>query len=172
MNRARDFKSFQGQLDQLCATYLEGRKASNALLEAYWYALEDVPIEEITANVRRLVAQAAKGAPLPKPRELRSRPALQDRNLPGIDMNLSGWEALKARDPVSFEVEFRLARAARELAGMSAIDPGYDEWTREYQRWAAVRYAPREVQDAALARIRARQGEFARELPEFGQVGR
>lgn len=158
MDHLRDAKPFQELTDELHAIYRDGFKAPEAWRNAMWEALKDVSYTEVKANAKRLMATAVKGAPLPKPTELRNRaPVLSNpydpRRQAAEILAAQTWRELRASDPVRYHVEIRIARAARELAAINMLDPGYDDWTREYQQWAALRYAPREAQEAAVARV-------------------
>lgn len=163
MDTMRDAKPFHELMDELCAMLRDGFKSSDAMRNAMWDALKDVPFSEIKANAKRIMATATKDTPFPKPRDLRNRaPVIEGgpyeaRRQAADAFAEQTWRELRARDPIAFEVEFRIARAARELAGMSTLDPGFDEWTREYQHWASVRYAPREAQESAVARFTSLQ---------------
>lgn len=157
MDTQRDFKPFQELLDELCAALREGYKASDALVRAYWDALKDVHLSEIRANAKRIIASATKETRFPLPHDLRNRPAVVDRPADAKReaaerLSLESWKEMRAQDPVSYRIEISLALAARELASLAKGDPGYDEWTNEYQRWAGIRYAPREKQEAAIRR--------------------
>jgi hypothetical protein len=157
MDRQRDFAAFQKLMDQLCAALRGWREAGDAFINAYWDALRDVPLAEVQANVKRIIATATKDTPFPKPRDLRDRaPAIENvhdsRRDAATRVNETTWRELRATDPVRFQIEFGIARAAREMAAISIDDPGFAECQREYQHWNSVRFAPREVQEAAVAR--------------------
>lgn len=155
MDTHRDFKRFQTLMDQLCAALRGSKEAGNAFVNAYWDALKDISIEEVDANVKRIIATATKETPFPKPRELRTRapPASVDPRTEAITRtNLNNWRDLHARDPVTYAIESGLARTARALAMLDEGDPGYEETLREYQHWASVRYAPDDVRARAVAR--------------------
>jgi hypothetical protein len=139
----RDYKAFKELLDQLYAVIRGGAKAPDSFLIAYWNALKDVPFAEVEANVKRILLTATKDTSFPTPRELRNRaPAVSDcRHESAQRLNEHAWRELKARDPARYRIEFGIARAARELARLDAGDPGFDEWTREFQHWVMQRYA-------------------------------
>lgn len=157
MDRQRDFKSFQNLMDQLCATFHDGRKANNPLVEAYWYALGDVSIEEVAAHVKKIIANATKDTRFPKPRELRTVAPAAAPDAMAERLSEETWNELRERDPIRFEVELRIAQAASKLRPLGPLDPGFDEWSRELAAWLALRYAPREAQEAAVARLQKRR---------------
>jgi len=157
MDTQRDFKPFQDLLDELHETLRNGFKAPDALVRAYWDALKDVSLAEVRFHVKRIMATATKQTSFPLPRELRNHAhALDTAGDAKRDAceraSIRGWEQMRAADPVRWRIEVGIARAARELATRSPDDPGFDDWTREFQRWASVRYAPRAEQERACAR--------------------
>jgi hypothetical protein len=154
MERSRDFKGFRGLMEQLCA--VRGMRASDAFIEAYWFGLADVSFEEVAKNTQRFIATATKDTRLPTPRELRNHPPLIDGAEPwraeAEARSEQAWRELKARDPIAFAVEYEIAMAARHLSQASHLDPDYTPLLKQYQHWSALRYAPREAQEAAVAR--------------------
>jgi len=161
MDTQRDFAPFQKLMDQLCAALRGSREAGDPFVNAYWDALKDVHLSEVQANVKRIIATATKDTAFPKPRDLRSRaPVIEGAHDPRRDaatrLNEATWREMKAADPVRYQIEIGMARAAREMAAMCADDPGFEEWSREYQRWASIRYAPRAIQEATLAKYAGR----------------
>lgn len=157
MDNQRDFKAFQELVDQLNAALRGGFKATDAMIAAYWTALQDVHLSEVRAHVERIIATATQDTPFPRPRDLRNRaPMIAGPNDARGDaaqrMSEENWRGLRAQDPVKFEVEYRIAIAARELAQLDARDPGFEVAQAEFQRWMGVRYAPREQQEAFVAR--------------------
>lgn len=161
MDTMRDSKPFQELMDQLCAALREGFKASDAMKDAYWTALKDVPFAEVKTNVQRLIATATKDTPFPRPASLRNKPppvtpALPDPKHERAERaSVARWRELRARDPVTFEVLFRSARAFTELARCDPEDPGYSEWLADFRRWDSLRYLPRNEQET---RVRAYLG--------------
>jgi hypothetical protein len=159
MDHLRDSKPFKELMDQLCAALNEGFKASDAMKDAYWNALRDVPFAEIKANVQRIIATATPETKIPRPASLRNRPAQSAGAPPSAAQekaardSMRRWREMKQRDPVAFEIEFRSARAFTELARCSEEDPGHEEWLREYRKWEALRYAPRADQEAGVQRL-------------------
>ncbi len=154
MERARHFKPFSGLMEQLWVA-LRGTRASDAFIEAYWFALADAPYEEILRNTQRIIRGATRETPIPKPRELRDHappPAEEPWRQEAEARSEQAWREMKARDPLSFAIEYEIAMAARRLAQASTLDPDYEPLLKQYQHWSALRYAPREAQEAALAR--------------------
>lgn len=159
MDTMRDFKPFQGQMDKLWAIIRGAKEAPNSYVNAMWDALKDVPYSEVETNVTRIVATATRDTPLPRPRELRNsapKVVANDPRREAADRESErNWRELRASDPIRFQVEWGIARAARELSQLDMGDPGYEDWSRVYQRWASVRYAPREEQERMIARLGA-----------------
>ncbi len=157
MDTQRDSKAFEDLMDRLSASLREGYKATDAQKSAYWNALKDVHLSEVRAHIERIIATATKETPFPRPRELRNRaPVIEgvpDPKRTAADrLSEQSWRDMREVDPVRYRIELGIARAARELAGLCPDDPGYEEATRDYQRWASVRYAPRIEQERAVAR--------------------
>lgn len=156
MDTQRDFAGFRDLMDDLSAALRDGFKASDATVRSYFDALKDVSIHEIRAHVKRIIATATKDTPFPRPASLRSRPACIVAGAPDPWNEqrereaIKHWRELRERDPITFEIEFGLARAAYQLIGMGADDPGYDEYERAQAKWQRLRYAPREEQEAAV----------------------
>lgn len=173
MDTLRDFPAFRDLMDDLSAALRDGFKASDATVRSYFDALKDVSIGEIRANVKRIIATATKDTAFPRPASLRNRlpthlPSAPDPLREKAEReSLRSWRELRAHDPVEFEIRFRAARAFYELAQSDAADPGHDEWLREYRRWHALEYAPREQQEAAVGKRSARIGVAAND-PDFG----
>lgn len=71
--RLEEFESFKGELKQLCASL--GKPYTDALAQAYWRALQDIPLHELEANVERVLLNATKETKFPRPSELRTSPA-------------------------------------------------------------------------------------------------
>lgn len=157
MDTQRDAKAFHELMDELCAALREGFKSTEPMRNAYWDALKDVPLAEVRFHVKRIIATASKETPFPRPRELRNHPhpmtRADDAKAEAVARaSIRAWEEMRAADPIRWRIEVGIARAARALAELSPDDPGFDDWTREFQRWARVRYAERAEQERAVAR--------------------
>lgn len=152
-----DFKPFRDLIDELSAALRAGFKADDAMVRAYWDALKDVSLGEVRANVKRIIATATKETGFPKPRDLRNKPPVIAPTLhdPKRDaaqrLNDQTWSEMKARDPVTYQIEVGIARAARELLALDPADPDHEAVARQFQRWTQLRYARRAEQEAVIA---------------------
>lgn len=156
MDTQRDAKAFHELMDELCAALREGFKSTEPLRNAYWDALKDVAISEVRFHVKRIIATATRETPFPRPSELRNHPhpmtrASDAKAEAAARASIRAWEEMRNDDPIRWRIEVGIARAARALAELAPDDPGYEDWTREYQRWASVRYASRAEQERAVA---------------------
>lgn len=173
MDTHRDFAAFRDLMDDLTAALRDGFKASDASVRSYFDALKDVPIGEIRGNVKRIIATATSETKFPRPASLRNRPSPTMEKPPDVAHEkaereaIREWRALKARDPVAFEVRFRSARAFFELAQSHEEDPEHEQWSREYQRWHALEYAPRAEQEVAVAKYLGAASNVAANDPDF-----
>lgn len=70
--RGEEFDDFVSELKQLCASL--GKAFTDALAQAYWRALKDIPLDELQANVERILLNAKAETKFPKPSALRSSP--------------------------------------------------------------------------------------------------
>lgn len=61
------------------------------------------------------------------------------------------WQQLKAADPVEYEIQYRIAFAARMVLILPRDNQAYQDWEREYAKWGALRFASRVAQSAAIA---------------------
>lgn len=157
MDLQRDGKRFGELMDQLHAALKEGFKANDALRDAYWKALRDVPYSEVSANVERIIATATRDTPFPRPSSLRNSPAKiaataapSSASIRAERDSIRNWNDLKKADPVAFQIEWRAARAFTAMAQCEDSSEEHQEWTREYQRWGVLRYSPRAEQEAAV----------------------
>jgi hypothetical protein len=160
MDAQRDGNPFRELMDQLHAALKEGFKANDALKDAYWKALRDVPFTEVKANVERIIATATRDTPFPRPSSLRNSPAqISSSGLPSPAqlkaerLAIKHWRELKESDPVTFEIEFRAARAFTAMTQCEEGSDEHEEWTRQYQRWGRLRCVPRAEQEAAVTRF-------------------
>lgn len=71
--RSDEFEPFKSELKQLCASL--SKPYTDALGQAYWRALQDIPLTELEANVERVLLNATKETKFPRPSELRTTPA-------------------------------------------------------------------------------------------------
>ena len=156
MDTHHDFKPFQDLMDELSAALRDGFKAQDAMVRAYWDALKDVHLCEVRANVKRIIATATKETNFPKPRDLRNRSPIIESQPHNAQADAAArrsaamWRELRKRDPVEYEILYRISITARELAVMSEDDPGYVDCEREHYRWTSLRYAPRAEQEQRL----------------------
>ncbi len=159
MDNQRDGAHFRELMDQIFGVFREGFKASDAVKDAYWNALKDVPFSEVRSNAQRLMSTATKDSTLPRPASLRNRP-VQITSAPASAAqekaardSIRRWRELKVRDPVTFEIEFRSSRAFTAMAQCDDADPDHEEWLREYRKWDRLRYAPRAEQESAVMKF-------------------
>lgn len=68
--RHEEFEAFSGELKQLCASL--GKPYTDPLAQAYWRALRGVSLDEVQANVERILLNATRETKFPRPSELRS----------------------------------------------------------------------------------------------------
>ena len=71
--RSDEFDSFRNEIKQLCASL--GKPYTDPLGQAYWRALQDIPLPELESNVERILLNATKETKFPRPSELRTTPA-------------------------------------------------------------------------------------------------
>ena len=156
MDNQVDGKRFRELMDQLHAAFKEGFKANDALSDAYWKALRDVPFTEVKANVERFIATATRDTPFPRPAMLRNAPPkILSSGLPTPAQlkaerdSVRRWRELKKTDPIAFEVEWRAARAFTAMAQCEDGSDEYADWLQQYRRWGDLRYASRTEQEEA-----------------------
>lgn len=156
MDRERDTKQFAELMEQLCAALRDGFKCSEAMRDAYWNALRDVPFAEVKANALRIMATATRDMPFPRPASLRNRPAQGVAMAPSFEQekatrdSIRRWQEFRKCDPVAYEIAWRSARAFTALAQCDEADPDHEEWLREYRKWDRLRYVPRAEQESAV----------------------
>jgi hypothetical protein len=97
--RIEEFDAFKGELKQLCASL--GKAYTDALGQAYWRVLRDVPLAEVEANVERVLLSAGKDTKFPKPMDLRTTPTRAQIQLPeeGVRRAQESWREKFARNP-------------------------------------------------------------------------
>lgn len=106
--RSDEFELFSAELKQLCVSL--GKSFSDVLVQAYWRALQDISLDELQANVERILLNANKETRFPRPAELRtsavprapraldSDPTLKD----ALARNLDNWnKALATNTPLA-----------------------------------------------------------------------
>lgn len=71
--RQDEFDSFRNEIKQLCASL--GKPYTDPLGQAYWRALQDIPLPELESNVERILLNATKDTKFPRPSELRTTAA-------------------------------------------------------------------------------------------------
>lgn len=64
--------------------------------------------------------------------------------------NDATWRKLKETDLVEYEIQYRIAFAARMVLILPRDNQAYQEWEREYAKWGALRFAARAAQSAAI----------------------
>jgi hypothetical protein len=159
MDARTDGERFGKLIDQLYACLNEGRKAPDALRDGFWRVCRDVSYEEVKANAERIMATATRDTRFPPPSALRNSPA--HISAPGIQAQqrkveanaIRTWRELRQRDPVRFEIEFRIAQAETMLAQMSSDDGAASEWMAALIRWRGLRYAERAEQETAVRQV-------------------
>lgn len=153
MDKQADEKRFGALIDRLHAVTSGGFNANEATKAGMWTALKDVDYNEIKTNAERIMAGATRETRFPPPSALRNRPPpfhapvsspMSER---AQRQSTRNWEELKHRDPISYEIEWRAARAFTAMAQCLDGSDEHREWTREYQRWGRLRYAPRAEQE-------------------------
>lgn len=70
--KGEEFDDFVSEIKQLCASL--GKAYTDPLAKAYWRALRDIPLDELQANVERILLNAKADTKFPKPAALRSSP--------------------------------------------------------------------------------------------------
>lgn len=133
--RTEEFGAFKVELKQLCATL--GKAFTDALAQAYWRVLRDVPLSEIEGNVERILVNATRETRFPKPIELRSnapqtsRSALMDDQLQGAsDRCKRNWDGVFRDDEELGHLELAIATVGRVLAVDHEGSPQYAEALR------------------------------------------
>lgn len=137
-----DKTDFYHQLGILFAAYnvplTEDRK------EAFWYGLHECRLSEITLNVAKLCEVAKKGAPVPRPADLRN--VLPDREYqpkdPKIEASFQAaekfaartWHEFETTDPELARLDLTIARAGRILARDHEGSPQYAEALQDDRR--------------------------------------
>jgi hypothetical protein len=155
MDLLTDSEAFRELLDGLSLT-LTGWAAKDALAQAYFIALRDLPLREVKANIERLLRTATKATKFPHPCELRNEPVspTADARLAALEeRSCRQWRRRMDADPIQTAIELRIARAARKTVITPEDDPARASWDAEYRHWAGLRHAPREQQERALATV-------------------
>lgn len=115
--RGEEFDDFVRELKQLCASL--GKAYTDALAQAYWRGLRDIPLDELQANVERILLNAKADTKFPKPSALRSSPppAQQSVNDPEFremeERSIRNLEALRQSNPEEWERQVRKGREAQ-----------------------------------------------------------
>lgn len=123
--RLEEFDALKGQLKQLCAAL--SKTYTDALGQAYWRVLRDVPLAEIEANVERILMTATRETKFPKPMELRTTPTAIAQACPANaeQLNQEVWREKFRADPVRAEIDLRYHQYQRILASAHAGSPEY-----------------------------------------------
>lgn len=157
MDARTDGERFGKLVDQLYGLYHDGYKTPDAVRDAHWKVMCDLPWSEVKASYDRAIATAMPDKRMPMPNMLRVTPKHIEGALPPSPAqerahrdSIRRWRALKASDPVTFEVEWRTGRALTAMAQCEEGSEEHCEWLREYQHWGRLRYAPREEQEQAV----------------------
>lgn len=100
--RNEEFEAFSGELKQLCASL--GKPYTDPLAQAYWRVLRTVTLDEVQANVERILLNANKDTKFPRPNELRStRPERSTDTDPALkeceDRAIRNLEDLRQKNP-------------------------------------------------------------------------
>lgn len=100
--RLDEFDAFKGEIKQLCASL--GKAYSDALGQAYWRVLKDIPLEELEAHVERVLLTATAETKFPKPGQLRSTPAhrnpVSDPSMAKAEKeSIVTWEEMRRDNP-------------------------------------------------------------------------
>lgn len=146
MDTQADSENFRELLDGMCLMWY-GWPAKDEMAQAYFAALRDVRFSEVKENAQRIMRSMTKATPFPKPVELRNEPV--SSTTPAIDAahrianerSARHWQDFMRQEPVTAQIEWRIARAARMMANLPEGDTARAEWEREYQRWIVLRYA-------------------------------
>lgn len=137
--RADEFVLFSGELKQLCASL--GKPYTDPLAQGYWRALKDVALDEIQANVERILLNATKETKFPRPAELRTSPAPRQsvalENDPklkeALERNRRGWDEALEKAPALTKwhlLSAYLARADVEEDSSSVFYAQRMEWAK------------------------------------------
>jgi hypothetical protein len=160
MDARTDGERFGKLVDQLYGLYHDGYKTPDAVRDAHWKVMCDLPWSEVKSSYDRAIATAMPDKRMPMPGTLRTSKKHVDASGPPSPAQLKAerdsirhWRALKMSDPITFEVEWRTARAFTAMAQCEDGSEEHAEWVREYQRWGCLRYAPREEQEAAVSAV-------------------
>lgn len=123
--RLDEFDLFKAELKQLCASF--GKAYTDALAQAYWRSLQDVSLDEVQANVERVLFTAGKEARFPRPAELRSTPRRAEAPLDpkAAELNGASWREKFARNKTLADVEYRWCQHQRIIAAASPDSPEY-----------------------------------------------
>lgn len=97
--RQDEFDLFKNELRQLCASL--GKPYTDPLAQAYWRALQDIPLPELEANVERILLNASKETKFPRPSELRTTPAPRSQSSidsdpalkKALELNKANWDS-------------------------------------------------------------------------------
>jgi hypothetical protein len=158
MDRQTEFDAFVALMGELAEAF--HRPCTEELVSAYWKALKDCRLSELRAAAQEIIRTATEKTPFPRPGALRARvgastPTDSDGHFQaGLRTAVRTWRELKASDPIEFEIQFRIAFAARMIVTLPAGDVAHAEWMREFQHWSALRFATREAKAAAVAQAR------------------
>jgi len=103
--RSEEFEAFGAELKQLCASL--GKPYTDPLAQAYWRALRDIPLDEVQANVERILLNATKDTRFPRPAQLRTTPpAPRDAIDPKMreieERAIRNLEELRQKDPAAW----------------------------------------------------------------------
>jgi hypothetical protein len=114
--RKEEFDSFKGELKQLCSAL--GKAYTDALGQAYWRVLHDVPLSEVEANVERILLNATEKTRFPRPGDLRTTPTAQSGMLDkgAVELCESTWKEKFRINPQQAEVDLRWHQYARIIA--------------------------------------------------------
>ena len=123
--RQDEFDSFKGELKQLCASL--GKPYTDALGQAYWRVLRDIPLAEVEANVERILLTASRETKFPKPMELRTTPTRVSGQLPEVALKLNeeSWRAKFAHNPELARIEQTYLQYQRVISSSNSDSAEY-----------------------------------------------
>lgn len=136
--RQDEFDSFRNEIKQLCASL--GKPYTDPLGQAYWRALQDIPLPELESNVERILLNATKETKFPRPSELRTTPAPRAQSSiesdpalkKAFERNKANWdEKLASGSPLA---RWQLLSAL--LARIDAEEEGGTVFHDERMKWA------------------------------------
>lgn len=138
--RMDEYPFFIAELKQLCASL--GKSYSDPLAQAYWRALKDIALDEIQANVERLLLNANAETKFPRPAQLRTSPLPRQQSAlendpslkDALERNKRNWDEKLQNNPPLAKWHILSAYLARIDAEEEPETNFYEQrmqWARE-----------------------------------------